>query len=77
MCTSICSTANPSEVVTKTEWHNVVVFRPGLRDSVYDNLNKGQRVYVDGRLMYGRVEDKMGIVRDTVTIVADDVIRFA
>ena len=30
---------------------------------------------VQGRIMYGSVEDKMGVTRHTTTIVADDVIR--
>ncbi len=51
--------------------------RPYLRDSVHQNVSKGQRVMVQGRIMYGSVEDKTGNVRHTTTIVADDVIRFS
>ena len=32
---------------------------------------------VQGRLMYGTVEDNVGVIRQTTTVVADDVIRFA
>ncbi len=35
----------------------------------------GHRVLVQGRIMYGTVEDKMGQKRHTTTIVADDIIR--
>ncbi len=38
-------------------------FRPYLRDSVHRNVSKGQRVMVQGRIMYGSVEDKAGVVR--------------
>jgi len=63
--------------VTKTDWHNVAVFRPYLRESVHRNVVKGQRVLVQGRIMYGSIEDKAGVVRHTTTIVAEDVVRFA
>ncbi len=53
------------------------MLRPKLLDSVHQTVSKGQRVMVQGRLMYGEVEDKAGIARHTTTIVADDVIRFA
>ena len=35
--------AGEPEWSTKTEWHNVVVFKPGLRESVFNNMSKGQR----------------------------------
>ena len=54
----------------------MAVFRPYLRDAVQANVYKGQRVLVQGRIMYGSVEDKLGNVRHTTTIVAEDVIRF-
>jgi len=64
------------QLVTKTDWHNIAVFKPKLRESVYQTVLKGNRVMVQGRLMYGSVEDKYGQVRTTTTIVAEDVIRF-
>jgi single-strand DNA-binding protein len=66
-----------SEYINKTDWHNVAVFRPFLRESVQQNVTKGMRVLIQGRIMYGTVEDKMGIVRHTTTIVAEDVIRLS
>ena len=66
-----------NSLVKKTEWHNVVVFRPHLRDSVYNYVTKGGRVMVQGRIMYGSIEDKQGNLRSTTSIVAEDVIRFA
>ena len=42
-----------------------------------NNVDKGARLYVTGRILYGHVEDKLGNVRQTTTIVADDIIRFA
>ena len=66
-----------NSLVKKTEWHNITVFRPHLRDSVHNYVTKGSRVMVQGRIMYGTIEDKQGNLRSTTSIVADDVIRFA
>lgn len=66
-----------NESVVKTEWHNVAVFKPYLRDVVANNVYKGQRVLVEGRIQYGSVEDQSGNIRHTTSIVANDVIRFA
>ena len=64
-------------MITKTDWHNIAVFKPLLRDSVYEHVLKGNRVLVQGRILYGSVEDRAGVIRSTTTIVAEDVIRFA
>eukprot|EP00094_Tigriopus_californicus_P005222 TCALIF_05035-PA protein Name:"Similar to mtSSB Single-stranded DNA-binding protein, mitochondrial (Drosophila melanogaster)" AED:0.11 eAED:0.11 QI:0/0/0.5/0.5/1/1/2/132/152 len=61
----------------KTDWHNIAVYRPYLRTTIHENVTKGQRVLVQGRIIYGSIEDNMGNTRHTTTIVADDVIRFA
>ncbi|CAB3368907.1 Hypothetical predicted protein [Cloeon dipterum] len=58
----------------KTEWHRICCFRPGLRDLVYQYVQKGQRVYVTGRLTYGEITDAEGVQRATTAIIADDVI---
>ncbi|PSN40197.1 Single-stranded DNA-binding protein [Blattella germanica] len=64
------------EFVQRTDWHRVCVFKPSLRDTVYNYMKKGQRVYVSGRLTYGEVKDDEGNARSTTAIVADDVIFF-
>lgn len=65
------------ESVQKTDWHRVVVFRPGLRDTVYNYLQKGQRVHVSGKLTYGELKDEAGNTRTTTSIIADDIIFFS
>ena len=50
-------------MITKTDWHNVAVFAENLRDSVMATVSKGQRVHVSGRIMYGRIEDRAGVIR--------------
>ena len=34
------------DLVTKTDWHNIAVFKPKLRESVYQSVLKGNRVMV-------------------------------
>lgn len=64
------------QVMQRTDWHRVCVFKPGLRDSVYNYMQKGQRVMVNGRLTYGEIKDENGNPKSTTSIVADDVIFF-
>nr|CAD7199068.1 unnamed protein product [Timema douglasi] len=64
------------EFMQRTDWHRVCIFKPSLRDTVYNYLKKGQRVYVAGRLTYGEVKDEAGNPRPTTAVVADDVIFF-
>ncbi|XP_046978395.1 single-stranded DNA-binding protein, mitochondrial [Vanessa cardui] len=64
------------DVLQRTDWHRVSVFRPGLRDTVYKFLKKGQRVYVTGKLSYGEIKLDDGQVRTASTVIADDIIFF-
>ncbi|CAH2092089.1 unnamed protein product [Euphydryas editha] len=64
------------DILQKTDWHRISVFRPGLRDTVYKYLKKGQRVYVTGKLSYGEVKLDDGQVRTASTVIADDIIFF-
>ncbi|KAL4113324.1 hypothetical protein QTP88_016967 [Uroleucon formosanum] len=67
---------NNEESTQKTDWHRIVVFRPGLRDTVYNYLQKGQRVHISGRLIYGELKDESGTTRTTTSVAADDIIFF-
>ncbi|CAH2269871.1 jg21702 [Pararge aegeria aegeria] len=64
------------DMLQRTDWHRVSVFRPGLRDTVYKYLKKGQRVYVTGKLSYGEIKLDDGQVRTASTVIADDIIFF-
>ncbi|XP_047545818.1 single-stranded DNA-binding protein, mitochondrial [Vanessa atalanta] len=64
------------DILQRTDWHRVSVFRPGLRDTVYKYLKKGQRVYVTGKLSYGEIKLDDGQVRTASTVIADDIIFF-
>ena len=66
--------AGENEWSKRTDWHNVVVFKPGLRELAYNNIVKGSRVHVTGKLMYGEYLDRQGVKRQTTSIVCDDII---
>lgn len=60
----------------RTDWHQVAVFRPDLRENVKNYLTKGQRVLLFGKISYGEIRDKEGNLRPTTSIVADDITFF-
>ncbi|GJQ84727.1 hypothetical protein Trydic_g21132 [Trypoxylus dichotomus] len=64
------------EFVQRTEWHRVVCFKPGLRETIMNFLKKGQRVHVTGKITYGEVKGEDGKSKSTTAIQADDVIFF-
>ena len=56
----------------ETTWHNVVVFDEQA-ENVCEQVKKGSRVLVMGRLNKEKYTDKNGNERESVEIVADDV----
>lgn len=64
------------EFLQRTDWHRIVCFKPGLRDTILNYLKKGQRVHVSGRITYGEMKGEDGKVIYTTAIAADDVIFF-
>ena len=59
------------EKVTNTEWHNVVV-RNKAAEICEKYLNKGDRVYIEGRLKTRKWQDDKGSERYTTEIVCTD-----
>ena len=57
--------------IDKTEWHNIVVWR-GLADVAEKYLNKGNKVYIEGKIKTRSWEDKDGIKRYTTEIYGDN-----
>lgn len=57
---------------TITEWHDIVVWRH-LAERAERDLKKGLLVYVEGKLRKRKYQDKDGIDRYTVEIVANTV----
>jgi len=58
--------------VNETTWHNVVSFN--LSDYFKDNLKKGRKFYVEGRLSKRDYMDKEGIKRYSTDVVSEKLI---
>lgn len=53
----------------KTEWHNIVVFSPGLVEVVERYLRKGSKVYVQGTLQTRKWQHQDGSDRWSTEVV--------
>lgn len=72
IATSESYTNRNGEQVTQTEWHNIVV-RGGLVEVVSKYLNKGDKVYVEGRIRTRSWQDqKTNETRYTTEIMTDN-----
>jgi single-strand DNA-binding protein len=56
----------------ETTWHNIVAF--SLSDFMKENLKKGKKFYVEGRLTKRDYTDKEGIKRYSTDVIADKII---
>ncbi|MEP2025297.1 MAG: single-stranded DNA-binding protein [Reichenbachiella sp.] len=56
------------EKVTNTEWHNVVLWTP-LAEIAEKYLNKGNQVYIEGKLTSRSYEDKEGVTKYITEVV--------
>lgn len=54
---------------TKTEWHRVVIFQPGLVNVIKQYVKKGSKVYIEGSLQTRKWTDNNGIDRYSTEIV--------
>ena len=68
MATSETYKTREGERVTKTEWHNVVLWTP-LAEIAEKYLKKGNQVYVEGKLTSRSYDDKDGIKRYVTEVV--------
>ncbi|WP_375665029.1 single-stranded DNA-binding protein, partial [Bartonella sp. CL162QHHD] len=55
--------------IDKTEWHSIVVFNPHLAKIALQYLNKGSKVYIEGRLQTRKWQDKNGIDRYVTEVI--------
>ena len=58
------------EMVSNTEWHNIVVWG-ALSDVAEKYLKKGSQIYLEGKIKTSSWEDKSGIKRYKTEIYAD------
>ena len=60
-----------NEKITNTEWHNVIV-RNKAAEICEKYLNKGDRVYIEGRLKTRKWQDEKGNDRYSTEIICND-----
>ncbi|HQI41999.1 MAG: single-stranded DNA-binding protein [Ignavibacteriales bacterium UTCHB2] len=58
--------------VNETTWHNITAYN--LSDFMKEQLKKGKKVYVEGRLKKREYTDKEGVKRYTTEIVSERII---
>ena len=58
--------------VNETTWHNIVSFN--LSDYFKDNLKKGRKFYVEGRLSKRDYTDKEGVKRYSTEVITEKLI---
>lgn len=68
MATSESYKNKEGERVTKTEWHNVVLWTP-LAEIAEKYLHKGNQVFIEGKLTSRSYEDKEGNTRYITEVV--------
>lgn len=56
----------------ETSYFDIIVWR-GLADAAGDNFKKGQSILVVGKVKISKYEDKNGVERQTVEILADEI----
>jgi single-strand DNA-binding protein len=56
-----------------TDWHTVVAWR-GLAEVVHKLVQKGSRVYIEGKIQTRTFDDKLGNKRHVVEILADNLL---
>lgn len=54
---------------SKTEWHNIVVFSPGLIGIIKNYVKKGSKLYIEGALQTRKWTDNAGIEKRTTEVV--------
>jgi single-strand DNA-binding protein len=58
----------------QTDWHNVVVFNDNLVAIIEEHLEKGNRVYLEGRLRTRQYDDDEGVTKYITEVVAHQLI---
>lgn len=61
---------NTGEMIEETQWHRVQ-FYDKLAEIVGQYVKKGNPLYVEGRLKYGKFTNKDGVEQQTTDIVAE------
>ena len=59
------------EIPDRTEWHNIMLWG-GLAEVAEKYINKGQQVYVEGKIQTRSWADKDGVTHYTTEVIASD-----
>ena len=62
---------NTGETIEDTQWHRVT-FYERLAEIAGEYVKKGQPIYIEGRLKYGKYTDQSGVEKQTTEIVATE-----
>lgn len=60
----------------ETQWHNIVAWR-GLSKVAEKYLHKGDKVAIEGEIVYRKYEDKEGVTRYATDIVAREMMMLS
>ena len=60
---------NSGEQKERTDWHKIVVFAPGLVRVVKEYINKGSKIYIEGKMQTRDYEGTDGIRRYTTEVI--------
>jgi single-strand DNA-binding protein len=63
--------SNGGERVKETDWFNIIAWRQ-LAEICEKYLHKGSKVYIEGRLSVRKYNDKEGVQRTVVEVIAND-----
>lgn len=53
----------------RTEWHNIVIYNEGLVNVVASYVKKGSQIYVSGKSVTRKWQDKSGVDKYTTEVV--------
>ena len=73
LATSHSYTDRSGQKQEKTQWHRLTVWEK-LADVVEQYVQKGDRLYVEGRLEYSQTEDDKGNVRYWTDVIVNDLV---
>jgi single-strand DNA-binding protein len=64
---------NSGEVITNTDWHNIVVWR-GLAEVAEKYAKKGDKIYIEGKLKSRSYQDQDGVTKYITEVLADNLV---
>ena len=60
---------NSGEQKERTDWHRIAVFAPGLVKVVKNYVNKGSKLYIEGKMQTREYEGNDGVKRYTTEVI--------